>query len=571
MNDLTLSFLGTFQVTLDGHTITHFRSDKVRALLAYLAVEADRPHDRSYLAGLLWPEMPEAAARRNLTQTLVRLRRTVRDEQAMPPFFLVTRQHLQFNLDSACRLDVADFTRLLEHEPVIADRERAVALYKGELLPGFSLPDCEAFDEWLLLKREYLQRLALEALDALTNAYLEIGNYRRAERYARWQLALDPWREAAYRQLMRALAYSGQRSAALAQYESCRQVLDEEVGMEPSPATTALYRRIRASPSGRQHTLPAQLTSFVGREAELAEVMRLLHDPTSRLLTVVGPGGIGKTRLALQAAEQTRTHYLHGVYFVSLASLSAPDLLLPVLANALDVMLQGQEEPKVQVLNYLHDKELLLLLDNVEHLLPGAALLIAELLTAVPHLHLLVTSREALHLYGEREYPVPPLGLPDLQHLPPVEELSHVPAVALFVQRTRAVKPDFALTDENARAVAELCVQLDGLPLALELAAARSKMLSPQAMVARLDRRFSLLTGGARDRPPRQQTLRNTIDWSYDLLKAGEQKLFNRLAVFVGGCSLDAIEAVCTRGDRLIDPFEGIASLLNKSLLRQEA
>jgi predicted ATPase/class 3 adenylate cyclase len=319
-----------------------------------------------------------------------------------------------------------------------------------------------------------------------------------------------------------------------------------------------------------RNNLPLQPTPLIGREKEVAEVCDLLGAEATRLLTLTGPGGIGKTRLALQAAADLLDEFPDGTYFVQLATLTEAELFISAVAETLGVREIGEQPLDESLKDYLHERRLLLLLDNFEQVL-GAAPTVTELLTAAPGLKVLATSRAPLGLYGEHELPVPPLTLPDLKLQPPLERLTQYEAVGLFVERARAVKPDFKVTNESAPAVAEICVRLDGLPLAIELAAARIKMLPPKAMLQRLSSRLKLLTGGARDLPERQRTLRATIEWSFALLNEGEQVLFGRLAVFSGGRTLEAIEAICdAEGDLPMEVFDGVSSLLDKSLLRQE-
>ena len=292
-----------------------------------------------------------------------------------------------------------------------------------------------------------------------------------------------------------------------------------------------LPAREPAEPEPRsKHNLPAQLTPLIGREHDVAEACILLRHPDIRLVTLTGTGGVGKTRLALQVATDLLDDFPDGVCFVSLAPISDPDLVIPTIAQALDLNESGAR-PLLDLLKaFLRDKHLLLLLDNFEQILPAAPQL-TDLLTSCPHLSILVTSRATLHVQGEHEFPVPPLALPDLTQLPEPEALSHSAAVALFLQRAQAVKPTLQITTANARTIAEICIRLDGLPLAIELAAARIKLLSPHALLARLEHRLQVLTGGTQDAPTRQQTLRNTIVWSYDLLSAQEQRLFQRLCL----------------------------------------
>ncbi len=317
------------------------------------------------------------------------------------------------------------------------------------------------------------------------------------------------------------------------------------------------------------HNLPAQLTPLIGREQEIAAACTFLRRSGVRLLTLTGTGGVGKTRLALQVATQLLDDFADGVSFVSLAPISDPDLVIPTIAQALDLKESGARPLPDLLTAFLRDKQLLLLLDNFEQVVQAAPHL-TDLLACCPDLKLLVTSRAVLHVQGEHEFPVPPLALPDLNQLPEDTSLSRYAAVMLFIQRAQATRPDFQLTTANARSIAEICVRLDGLPLAIELAAARIKLFPPQALLKRLEHRLQVLTSGAQDVPVRQQTLRNTIQWSYDLLSTEEQRLFRRLSVFVGGCTLEVLEAVCTAlGVRGVPVLDGITSLIDKSLLQQ--
>ncbi len=325
-------------------------------------------------------------------------------------------------------------------------------------------------------------------------------------------------------------------------------------------------------PAIRPSNLPPQRTAFVGREKEGVALTELLRRPDVQLVTLTGPGGIGKTRLALQVARELAGHFAGGTYLIQLAPVSDAALVPAVIAQTLGLH-PSPGQPALEALrdylqNSLHEP-MLMLFDNFEHM-TAAAPAVADLLAAGPDLKVLVTSRAPLHVYGEREFPVPTLEVPDLKSASIIEALLQYPAVGLFRQRARAVKPDFEITKDNAAAVATICAQLDGLPLAIELAAARIKLLSPSAMQVRLEGRLQLLTGGARDLPARQQTLRGAMDWSYDLLNPAEQRLFQRLSLFVGGCTMEAVEAVCdTRQDLGLDVFDGMASMVDKSLAQQ--
>lgn len=325
--------------------------------------------------------------------------------------------------------------------------------------------------------------------------------------------------------------------------------------------------------------LPVPLTLFIGREKELEATCALLRQEDVRLVTLTGPGGAGKTRMALQVANRMLPSFADGVYFVALAAINNPPLVIAAIARTLGLMEVGNRPLIEAITSHLRGKQLLFVLDNFEQVL-DAAPLVADIMLGVPGLKALVTSRARLRLRGEHEFAVPPLTMPDTHSLPPVDRLIQYEAVRLFVDRAVALRPSFAVTDENAPAVAEICARLDGLPLAIELAAARIKILSAEAMLARLQNRLKLLTGGERDLPERQQTLRRAIEWSYDLLDAQEQSLFRRIAAFSGSRSLEAIEAVCnTTGETTagplqpleLDTVEGVSSLVDKNLLQQAA
>ena len=344
-----------------------------------------------------------------------------------------------------------------------------------------------------------------------------------------------------------------------------------QVSLSSSTSFTS-SKEVRNSPKSESAwKMPTFLTSFIGREQEVAAACALLRQPEVRLLTLTGPGGVGKTRLSLKVAMGLLDDFADGLCFISLAPISDPDLLIPAIAQTLGLREAGDRPLLEQLKAYLQDQHLLLLLDNFEQVVDAAPKL-ADLLVFCPKLKMLVTSRAVLRIYGEQEFPIPPLAVPDLTQLPEGEDCTQYASVMLFLQRAQAIQPDFQLTGDNIRTIAEICARLDGLPLAIELAAARMKLLHPQALLARLGHRLPLLTGGAQNMPLRQQTLHNTIAWSYNLLDAGEQRLFRRLSVFVDGCTLEAIEFLCNALDNgAAHVLDGVESLMNKSLLQQAA
>jgi predicted ATPase/DNA-binding SARP family transcriptional activator len=583
MASLSLALLGALRVSRDGKPVSGFESARVRALLAYLAVEADRPHQRDALAALLWPEQPDQAARSNLRQALANLRLALGDRAAAPPFLLVSRDTIQFNRASDHTLDSADFLALLAacqahpHRRLeacascAARLERAAALYVGHFLEGFFISDSVPFDEWATLRREDLHQRASAALATLTAYHERRGSYEAARRYAQRQLELDPWREEAHRQLMRVLLLSGERSAALAQYEACRRVLDEELGVEPDAETTALYEQIRSSQAqtAREEaraplsacadpTLPLQPTSFVGREAELAELADMLESAACRMITIVGAGGVGKTRLALEVASRQTHAFADGVVFVALAGLSSADFLLSALADALGITLRAQGDPKAQLLEQLRGKELLLVLDNFEHLLEATTLL-AELLRGAPGLTLLVTSRERLDLQWEWVFDIAGLSYPPEQEAARLETFS---AVQLFKQRARQVRRHFALAGDEGQAVARICRLFEGIPLGIELAAAAVREQSCAEIAERIGSSITHLATSARDVPARHRSMRAVFDHSWQLLSLEERRAFRQASVFRGGFTAEA--ATVAGGSP-----EALATLTAKSLLRR--
>ncbi len=581
---LTISLLGSLQVILDGEPVTDFATDKARALLAYLVVEADHPHRRDALAGLLWPDQPQRKARHNLRQALSYLRQAMGDrDDTLTPFLLTSRETIQFNPDCGHWLDVATFEALVEacrehrHRSLetclscIRRMEQMVELYRGEFLEQFFLSDSSSFEEWATLKREWLHREAVETLFHLSNHHERRGDYERARQHAQRQVALEPWREEAHRQLMRLLALGGQRSAALAQYETCRRALAEELGVQPTAETTTLYEQIQAGEttpllprsSAPPHSLPPSPTPFVGREEELADLAELLANPDCRLLTVFGPGGIGKSRLALQAAAEQIGAFTHGVYFVPLASISSIESIVPAITGVLQISLQSSQDPREQLFNYLRTKEMLLVLDNIEHLLEGSTLL-AEMLHHAPGLVLLVTSRERLNLREEWVYGIKGLEYParflDDKVARSDETYS---AVALFHQHARRANRDFSPDEAEASHVTRICQLVEGMPLGIELAASWVAVHSCEQITQELKHSLDILATRLRNVPERQRSIRATFEHSWQLLSQAERDALARLSIFQGGFRQAAAAQVTGASPATL------SALLDKSLIRR--
>ncbi|MFL5805417.1 MAG: ATP-binding protein [Roseiflexaceae bacterium] len=578
---LHIQLLGGFRLTADDAPGPPLDSPRLQALLAHLLLQRDAPHARAHLAFQLWPDTTESQAHANLRTLLHRLRQALPDADRL---LHIDAQTVQWRGDAPDTLDVADFERSLaqaaaaeqvgDHGTARASFIEAVERYHGDLLPGW-------YDDWVLLERERLRQAFLAGLEKLVVLLEQTNEYGAAIGYAQRLLRHDPLHEATYQHLMRLHTLSGDRASAVRVYRTCATVLERELGVEPSPATHESYERVRhmeaqpaapaSSPTSlaagdRRHNLPIALTSFIGRARERAEVQRLLA--ITRLLTLTGAGGCGKTRLALAVANELVADYPDGVWLVELGALADPTLVPQAVAAVLGVREELQRPLTSALIGVLQPRKLLLLLDNCEHLVEGCAQLATTLLGACPYLRILATSREALGVAGETTWLVPSLSLPQHQQLPRLVELMPSEAVELFVERAAAALPIFTLTPENAPDVVQVCQRLDGIPLAIELAAARVKVLPVTQIAARLDACFRLLTGGGRTAVPRHQSLRATIDWSYALLAELEQVVLRRLAAFAGGWTLEAAEVVCAGGEVASDDvLDLLAHLVDKSLV----
>ncbi len=566
---ITLLLFGTLELRADGRSV-EFATAAARALLAYLAAESDRAHSRERLATLLWPEQSQAAALTNLRQTLARLRKALPN----PHLLDVSNQTLQFNAAQA-PVDLLRFEALLaqvtahNHNaatlcPVcVSSVQEAISLYRDAFLQGFYLKGSDLFDEWLLFKREQLHRQMLWALDLLTSHHEAAGDYAEMQMLAYRQIALEPWHEEAHAQLMRALAYQGERVQALAQFDTLSRTLNSEMGMLPSAETVALYERIRAGelaatePTSPPHNLPAQLTPFVARASDIAAIWEMLQQRDVRLLTLTGAGGMGKTRLAIEVGRTYADQYADGIYFVALAALASPAAIAPAISDALSVPLRGAD-PWQEIAQFLRDKQMLLIVDNFEHLLAGADRIVA-LLQAAPRLTILATSRESLSVRGEQLYRVRGLAYESLA------EGGETAAALLFAQSARRVRPNFHVTETTLPAIQRICALVQGMPLALELAAAWVDMLSLDDIAAKIISSADFLATAWRDAPERQRSIRSVFNWSWQLLDEPERNAFSQLAIFQGAFTLEAAQAVV--GDVL--PI--LRRLIHKSLLQLRA
>ncbi|WP_420640747.1 ATP-binding protein [Candidatus Leptofilum sp.] len=571
---------------------------KALALLAYLAVTGEA-QQRDSLAALLWPDSSQSRARASLRRDLSVLNKALGNQ------WLITEREVIDLHHQDIWLDVAQFQQLLTactqhgHEAQVVCAaclpalEETAALYTDHFLAGFSLPNCPDFDEWQFFQTEALRQEFATALKQLVTGFSTRGEYERAIPYGRRWVALDPLHEPAHRALMLLYGRSQQQSAAIRQYKICVQTLQDELGVDPAQETTALYKQIRLmdttgtgaerdssetiflNPSAQAHNLPTPATPFVGREATLSEITQRLTDPSCRLLSLVGLGGIGKTRLAIQVAQNLaeqpfkQAAFTDGIYFVRLSSLNSVGQLVTAVANAIHFSFYQDVDPAEQLFNYLREKKILLVLDNFEHLLDlshqengsDGAGFVAALLAKVPFITILVTTRERLNLQEEWVYPVDGMRYPDNDDVKKLAELEGYSAIQLFGQSAQRVQPDFSLRDEQA-CVLKICRLVEGVPLALELAATWLKVLPCVEIAREIERSLDLLTTTLRNVPDRHRSMRLVFEHSWQLLSAREQAVLQRLSLFQGGFRQRAAAQVA--GAMLPD----LAALVEKSLLK---
>ena len=635
---LAITLLGSPLVLIDDQPINSFSTAKVWALLAYLAIEGTRPLERAHLAGLLWPDRLEESARGSLRHALSNLGKAIGNQGAQVPYLLLTRRTVQLNPEAlqagVICVDALQFQAL--HTQAKTDLNaafEAASLYGGPFFDAGLSVDSPEFDGWAQVQREALHRQMVDLLMSLHQQMLEAGDLAQAITYAQKLVEHEPWREEAHLQLMQTLWANGQPDVAMRQYDQCRRHLRETLDVEPSAEITELYEAIRdnrngqtakwgrqtkpiasheahadisaqqtTSPSGseasqdvtvedphdaksnktsstpvRHHNIPTRLKSFYGREAELAEIDQRFTNPDCRLLTVVGPGGMGKTQLALEYAQRSANNFADGAWLVSLAGLADGDQIPSTIANALDISMAGNQDPLTRLCQYFGERSLLLILDNFEHL-RSSALLVPELLSSAPQLTILVTSRERLNLQAETVFALGGLDLPPLALLGEAvagkgngtgngtgDELpSESSAVALFVDCAQRADLSFTLTESLMPTVAAICHLTDGMPLGIELAAVWTRLLSCQEILENLRRSIDLLTVTMPDIPARHRCMRVLFEESWQNLSVEAQQIFAQSSIFRSGCDWAALQAVT--GATLLH----VAELMDRGFLRRE-
>ena len=579
---LGIHLFGPLRLIADKSLFPFSSLPKTLPLLAYLLLYREAPIPRDTLAFTLWPDVTEREALTNLRRHLHNLQKAL--PETTSPWVIKQNSTLQWNPEAHYWLDVAAFEQLCSEPNRL---EEAIEIYTDDLLP-------EIYDDWLSFERKRLQNLYTKSLSKLGTEYRQQGNYEKALTLTQRLLQQDPWSDKVIREMMMLHYLMGDRAGALREYQQFKETLRAELDIPPMPETESLSTTIQRGEllpeagenpqveieSPKQplndipHHIPTPLRPIIGREADIADILTLIGgpEPSTRLLTLVGPGGVGKTRLVLETASRILytqpEHFPDGIFFIPLAALTNHILVLPTLAEVLDIQIKKGQARQTLIENFRYRK-MLLLLDNFEHLI-AAAPDIAALMQASPGLRVLVTSQIGLSLYGEQEYPVVPLALPELHPNISLDELRAAPSVRLFEERAQALSPHFVLDEQNAFTVVEICAQLDGLPLALELAAARVRLYSPEGILAQLADRLDFLTTRTRDMPDRHRNLRAALEWSVNLLTPKEKELFTRLAIFPGGFSAEAVHAILMAYESLPQTLEALELLQEKNIIQVE-
>ena len=543
-----------------------WRLRKAKTLIKLLALEPTHRLHRDQVADLLWPDLDGDAARNNLHQVMHVARRALSTIGVDGAVVLALRDDVVvLGPDGHVITDLEEFQDAVQRASNDSDAlAAALRRWDGEVLPE------DSYEPWAQRHADRIREWRTVLVMKLVEDDLVKRDPHAAVALLTSVVAANPLHEPMQRVMMRALAGAGRQTEALVLFERLRTVLRRELAAEPDAQTRQLYRDLlaggtRGASTPRAANLPARVAALVGRERELDETARILAD--ARLLTLTGPGGAGKTTLALELARRRRERYRDGAVLVELAALTEGDLLVQEIADALRLQLPPRQAPVDSLVAQLHGRQLLIVLDNCEHLIDACARTITELLQGCPEVSVLATSREPLRIEGEISWRTPSLDLPDPEHLPSLDVLATIASIQLFLQRASAVSPGFALSGDNAAAVADICYRLDGMPLALELAAACIPVLSPQQIAARLGDALELLSRGYRTTITRQQTLTATLEWSHNLLADEERVLFRRLAVFAGSFTLEAVEGVCSDGGHVLG---ALARLIDTSLVVAE-
>lgn len=580
---LTISTLGPLQICLGQRDITErFRTDKERALLLYLAIERGRAHRRESLAELLWPDRPSGVGRTNLRQALLGVRKALADQDASTPCLLVQADTLEFNPDRVISLDA---TSLLEHTSAVKTHthdsstlcatcgvhlQRARELYRGEFLEDYFLGESLEYQEWMMLQRERYLREFLYILENLSRQAQQNKQYPQAMQYARELVQKTPLDEGAYRLLMQLLAEDGKRAAAVELYQDCRTKLAQELGVEPSQETRELCEKIRTGELHRprqtgslqrQNNLPLQLTNFVGRESSLAWFDACMQKQECRLITIVGMAGAGKTRLALEVGTRHMTKFRDGVWFVPVEGMRSTDQLVYMIGRTISLHFDEQSPQRGQLISYLNSLKTLIILDGFEHLIDSTELLI-EILQYAPDVKFLVTTQVRLDYLSACVHEIRGLHYP--RRLDD-EGAVDLPAVQLFLARAQRIRPELQLDSRAIHCVMEICRLIEGLPLAIELAAAGLRTRSCREIALEIRTNLDSLSTRQRDLPARHQSIRAALDQAWLFLEPEERAHCARLGIFPGHFSIAAAQQVAGCS------VEQLSSLAGKSLIQQDA
>jgi predicted ATPase/DNA-binding SARP family transcriptional activator len=580
MSRYKLHFLGSPYIEIN-HVPHAISRRKALALLAYLAVN-QQVVNREAVATLLWSDSDTTRALSNLRTAIWAL-----NKELTPDWAVLEGDMLEWNSASDGMVDVRHFRKLVEthvnqqaetsvqHETRIVALTEAVELYRGDFMAGFTLSDSNEYEDWLFLERENLRQLFATALEKLIESKIALGDYEAAIPYTRRWISLDSLHEPAHQMLMRLYAYTGQYAAAHRQHQQLEQILDAELGVGLSKETQALYRQIESrqlTPPVRvapatinepektetvESALPIHTTPFFGRERELEEIKRLLQNPDCRLLTLFGPGGVGKTRLALEAAQHVENE--DGVYFVNLTPVTSPINILKTIVQVLKCYSQTAKDDETTLIQFIAEKHILLILDNFEHLLAGAPIL-SRLLKATPNLKLMTTSRERLNLQEEWIFDTEGLDFPDSVQQ---ENWQSYSAIQLFINSARRVDLNFRVDEFSSKPIIEICKLAAGMPLAIELAASWVDMLDCSGILREIQTNLDFLSTESQSLPQRQRSLRAVFEYTWNRLEPEEQKNLVRLSIFVGAFTLDAAQKIA--GTSIHD----LRSLMNKALLRR--